>query len=86
MFLYASRELRFRRVLKRVGDKHEAVELVDTMDEDRKKFVKHHFGHEWPNRQFFHLMINTGIGDDNTVETIVRMLDALNQSDAAARS
>ncbi|MGB6450759.1 MAG: cytidylate kinase-like family protein [Steroidobacteraceae bacterium] len=86
VFLYASRELRFRRVLKRVGDKHEAVELVDTMDEDRKKFVKHHFGHEWPNRQFFHLMINTGIGDDNTVETIVRMLDALNQSDAAARS
>ncbi len=86
VFLYASRELRFRRVLKRVGDKHEAVELVDTMDEDRKKFVKHYFGHEWPNRQFFHLMINTGIGDDSAVETILRMLDALNQSDAAARS
>jgi cytidylate kinase len=85
VFLYASRELRFRRVLKRVGDQHQAVEMVDTMDEDRKKFVKHHFGHEWPNRQFFHLMINTGIGDDNTVETIVRLLDAANRSDAAGR-
>jgi CMP/dCMP kinase len=85
VFLYASRELRFRRVLKRVGDKNEAVELVDTMDEDRKKFVKHYFGHEWPDRQLFHLMINTGIGDDNTVATILRLLDAVNQSDAAAR-
>ena len=38
--------------------------MVDTIDEDRRKFVKHHFGHDWPNRQLFHAMLNTGIGDD----------------------
>ncbi|HEX4051571.1 MAG TPA: cytidylate kinase-like family protein [Steroidobacteraceae bacterium] len=82
VFLYASRELRFRRVLRRVGgDKHEAVELVDQVDEDRKKFVKHHLGYEWPNRQLFHVMLNTGIGDDQTVESILRLLDTVNQSD-----
>ena len=72
VFLYASRELKFRRVLKRVGNEAEAINLVDTMDEDRRKFVKHHYGHEWPNRQLFHAMLNTGVGDDITIETILQ--------------
>jgi cytidylate kinase len=81
VFLYASREFRFRRVLPRVGgDRDEAVELVDSVDEDRKKFVKHHLGYEWPNRHLFHAMINTEIGDDETVETVLHLLDALNRS------
>src|SRR5271154_2148469 len=50
VFLYASRELKFRRVFKRVGNEAEAIELVDTIDEDRRKFVKHHHGFDWPDR------------------------------------
>jgi cytidylate kinase len=81
VFLYASRELRFRRVLRRVGgDEREAVELVDSVDEDRKKFIKHYLGYEWPNRHLFHAMLNTGIGDEETVESIVRLLDTVNRS------
>jgi CMP/dCMP kinase len=86
VFLYASRELKFRRILKRVGNEKEAVELLDTMDEDRQKFVKHHFGHDWPNRQLFHAMINTGIGDKNTVETILNLLNAVNQNEEAGKA
>ncbi|HEV2455372.1 MAG TPA: cytidylate kinase-like family protein [Verrucomicrobiae bacterium] len=87
VFLYASRELKYRRVLKRVGgNEKEAVELVDTQDEDRRKFVKHYFGHDWPNRELFHTMINTGIGDENTVETILDLLDALNRSEEAIKA
>ena len=85
VFLYASRELKFRRVLRRVGgDQDQAVELVDTVDEDRKKFVKHHLGHEWPNRHLFHAMLNTGIGDDETVEAILHLLDTANRSEKRA--
>jgi cytidylate kinase len=85
VFLYASRELRFRRVLRRVGgDQHEAVELVDKVDEDRKKFVKHHLGYEWPNRHLFHVMLNTGIGDDKTVESILDLLDTVNRAEKGA--
>ena len=80
VFLYASRELRFRRVLKRTGNEKEAVELVDNMDEERRKFIKHHFGHEWPNRHFFHVMLNTALGDDATVEAILHLLTTANQS------
>jgi len=80
VFLYASRELRFRRVLPRVGGDHrEAVELVDSVDEDRRKFIKHYLGYEWPNRHLFHAMLNTGIGDDETVETILQLLDTVNR-------
>ena len=85
VFLFASRELKFRRVLKRVGDEAEAIHLVDTLDEDRRKFVKHHFGHDWPNRQLFHAMFNTGMGDDNTVEAILDLLNAVNRSEEAGK-
>ena len=81
VFLYASRELRFRRVLRRVdGDLSEAVELVDNVDEDRRKFVKHYLGYEWPNRHLFHAMVNTGIGDDETVESILEILATVNRA------
>ena len=86
VFLYASRELKFCRVFKRVGDEKEAVNLVDSMDDDRRKFVKHYFGHEWPNRQLFHAMFNTGMGDDNTVEAIMRLLNDVNQGEGAGKT
>ncbi len=86
VFLYASRDLKYHRVLKRVGSEAEAVELVDNMDEDRRKFVKHYFGHEWPHRNFFHAMFNTGIGDDKTVEAILELLSAVNQREEAAKT
>jgi hypothetical protein len=85
VFLYASRELRFRRVLPRVGgDQREAVELVDSVDEDRKKFIKHYLGYEWPNRHLFQAMFNTGIGDDEVVETILQLLDTVNRPEKRA--
>lgn len=86
VFLFASRELKFRRVLKRVGNEAEAIHLVDTLDEDRRKFVKHHFGHDWPDRQLFHVMLNTSIGDDATAETILHLLNDANQQEEAAKT
>ncbi|MGO8764961.1 MAG: AAA family ATPase [Limisphaerales bacterium] len=86
VFLYAPRELKFRRVLKRIGNEAEAVHLVDTIDDDRRKFVKHYFGHEWPNRQLFNAMLNTSAGDDNTVEAILHLLNAANQTGEAVKA
>jgi CMP/dCMP kinase len=86
VFLYASREMRFRRVLQRVGNEAEAVDLVDTLDEDRRKFVKHHIGQDWPNLHLFHAMLNTSMGDDNTIETILYLLNAINRSQEAGKT
>ena len=85
VFLYASRELKYRRVLKRIGDEKEAIELVDNQDEDRKKFVKHYFGHDWPDRQLFHVMLNTAIGDNTTADTIIELMNKLNQREEAGK-
>jgi len=85
VFLYASRELKYNRVLKRVGNEKEAIDLVDTIDDDRRKFVKQYFGHDWPNRQLFDAMFNTGIGDDNTVEAILNLLITANQNKEAVQ-
>ncbi|HXA44877.1 MAG TPA: cytidylate kinase-like family protein [Candidatus Angelobacter sp.] len=85
VFLYAPRDLKYRRILKRTGNEAEAVNLVDSMDDDRRKFVKHYFGHEWPNRQLFNAMLNTNAGDDNTVEAILHLLDAANRNEGAAK-
>jgi cytidylate kinase len=86
VFLYASRESKYRRILNRVGDEKEAVQLVDSMDEDRRKFVKHHFGHEWPDRKLFHALLNTGMGDDITLEAILNLLNAVNRSEEAIKA
>ena len=86
VFLYASRELKYRRILKRVGNEKEAVELLDSMDDDRRKFVKHYFGHEWPDRQLFNAMLNTSVGDDATVETILHLLSTANRIEEAVKT
>jgi cytidylate kinase len=83
VFLYASRDLKYHRILKRVGNEKEALEMLDTQDDDRRAFVKHYFGHEWPNRDLFQAMFNTGIGDENTVEAILHSLNLANRQEAA---
>lgn len=87
VFLYASRELKYRRILKRLNnDETEALELLDTQDEHRQKFVKHYFGHDWPNRQYFNAFFNTGIGDNTTAEAILQLLEAMNQKEETVKS
>jgi cytidylate kinase len=87
VFLYASRDLKYHRVLKRVGGREsEAIELVDTIDDDRRKFVKQYFGHEWPKRELFDVMLNTGMGDDETVETILRLLEDANRHEGVKKA
>lgn len=83
VFLYAPRDLKYHRIRERVGHETEALELLDTMDEDRRNFVKKYFGHEWPKRELFHAMLNTSMGDDNTVDTILGLLEDANRKEGA---
>ncbi len=54
----------------------EAIELAETVDLDRAAFIKQHFGVEWPAREYFHLMINTWVGDECVVQTILNAMRA----------
>jgi cytidylate kinase len=78
-FLYASRELKYRRVLSEIKDEAEALRLVDTVDQERAAFIRHYYNAEWPSRHLYDVMLNTAIGDDATVDTILHLIDAENQ-------
>ena len=49
----------------------EAMELAETVDRDRADFIKQYFDVEWPGRHRFHLMVNSGIGDEVAVDIIL---------------
>ena len=81
MFLYAPREEKIRRLLARGKSQSEAEQLVDTVDQERADFIQRYFHVEWPNRAVYHTMINTAIGDEVVVRTI---LDFVKTLEAAA--
>jgi Cytidylate kinase-like family len=74
IFVYAPFDERVRRLKSTGKTEKEAIELAQTVDNDRADFVKKYFNVEWPDRHRFHLMVNAGVGEDVAVETI---LDAL---------
>ena len=77
VFLYAPRAEKLRR-LRQIGcrDK-EAEELVDTVDRERIEFIKHYFGADWPTRSLYHMMINTAVGNENVISTIMTTMHSL---------
>lgn len=75
VFLYAPRELKFKRILADVKDEAEANRLIDSVDRERKEFIQHYYKVEWPSRHLYHAMLNTAIGDDATVDSIIALVD-----------
>ncbi len=71
VFLYAPREDKVRRVLSRGKSEKDAQELVDTVDRERAGFIEKYFHVVWPDRAVYHVMINTAVGDETVVQTIV---------------
>ena len=83
VFLYASRDAKFQRVREETKTDAEAISLVDNVDLDRAAFIKHYFKVEWPSRHLYHAMLNTAPGEDETVNTILYLMDAANRKLAA---
>jgi len=73
-FIYAPFQEKVRRLRARGKNEKEAMELAETVDRDRADFIKRYFDVDWPGRHRFHLMVNSGAGEDVAVEII---LDAI---------
>lgn len=84
VFLYAPREEKIRRMLKTGTGRSEAEELVDTVDRERIAFIKHYFNADWPTRSLYHLMINTSIGNDRVIATILDTMHRLEERPTAS--
>jgi cytidylate kinase len=83
VFLYAPRELKYRRVLAEVGNETEAMNMIDTVDQERKAFIRHYFHAEWPSRHLYHVMLNTAEGEDAAVETILSLIAAADRREGS---
>jgi Cytidylate kinase-like family len=78
VFLYAPRDAKVRRLLARGKSEPEADELVDSIDRERADFIRKYFGVEWPDRSVYHAMINTAIGDEGVIQTILEFVKRMN--------
>ncbi len=77
VFLYAPFQDKIRRLLKTGKTEKEATELVETVDRERSEYIKKYFDVEWPARHYFHLMINTTMGEEIVVETLLHSVSVL---------
>jgi cytidylate kinase len=77
LFLYAPKEDKVRRLIARGKSDKEAEQLADTVDRERADFIQKYFHVEWPDRAVYHTMINTVIGDEAVLHTILDLVKTL---------
>jgi cytidylate kinase len=75
-FVYAPVEEKIAR-LKAIGkSEREARQLIEEIDRDRASFIRHYFNSQWPHRPLYNLMINSKMGDEYVVQTLLRQIGA----------
>jgi cytidylate kinase len=80
VFIFAPREEKIRRLVAAMNKTpQEAEELIESVDRERAAFVKRYYGRQWPQRDLYHLMLNSRVGDDLVIDTILFEIDRLNQ-------
>lgn len=78
VFLFAPHEEKIRRITSQGKTQEEAEQLIETVDRDRATFVKKFVGKTWPQRDLYHLMLNSVIGDAAVIEMLLHEMDLLN--------
>ena len=77
VFLYAPRSEKIKRVTARLKNHSEAIQLVNAIDNERAAFVKHYFGLHWPTRPLYHAMLNTAMGEEICISTILSLAETV---------
>jgi len=86
VFLYAPRDEKLRRIVAGGISAKEAEDLVDTVDRERMAFIKHYFNADWPTRSLYHVMLNTVVGDDQVIATILNTMRLVQESSPVGES
>ena len=78
-FLYAPYDEKLRRCCAGGQSAREAEEMIETVDKERAAFVRKYYGKIWPDRSLYNMMMNTQVGDDAVIDTIMHMVGVLNK-------
>lgn len=74
VFLYAPRAEKIRRLRAEGHAQAEAEDMVDSVDRERVAYVKHYFDADWPTRSLYHVMLNTAVGNEAVIQTILNTM------------
>ena len=77
VFTYAPHDEKIRRLLEMGKSQAEAEDLVENVDKERIAYVKHYFNADWPTRSLYHMMINTAMGNENVMASILNTMQTL---------
>jgi cytidylate kinase len=77
VFIYAPLKDKVRRLRNSGKSEGDAAHLAETVDQERAAFIRQYFGVEWPDRNKFHLMINSSMGVNTAVDTILSVRELL---------
>lgn len=80
VFMYAPHDEKIRRITAQGKTRDEAEELVERVDRERAAFVKKYFDRTWPQRDLYHLMVNTKIGDEAVIDVILHEIALLERA------
>ena len=86
VFVFGSREEKLRRLVGLKMKEQEALEMLDTIDQERALFVRKYFNAEWPCRRLYHMMLNSDAGLDFVSEMILNVMDKLEAARSFASS
>jgi cytidylate kinase len=84
VFMYAPVDEKIRRIVATGKSREEAEELIERVDRERAAFVKKYFDRTWPQRDLYHMMINTKIGDEAVLDVILHKMELLNREPVAS--
>jgi len=85
-FLYAPYEEKLRRVIAQGENERQAAQLIESVDRERAAFIRKYYGKEWPDRSLYNVMVNTKVGDEIAISTILNFVDALNRQPVTANA
>jgi CMP/dCMP kinase len=77
LFVYAPLEEKIRRLRQAGKREEEAVDEIASVDRQRVIFVRKYFGMEWPTRELYHMMLNSTVGDEVVIDTILNEIHSL---------
>ena len=80
LLIYAPFEKTIQRLCDMGRSEEEAHLLAETVDQDRAAYIKQYFKIEWPLREIYHLMINSSLGDDVVMDTILNSVGSVERS------
>jgi cytidylate kinase len=77
VFIYAPLEEKIRRLRQAGKTQDEAVDEIANVDRKRVIFVRKYFGMDWPTRELYHMLINSKVGDEIVIDTILNEIHSL---------